>query len=355
MLTLDDLDGWESRWALHFAGASHELAFVPALIARLSDRRSNDAFSSTADGQIVAHTLGEDAHWALRRLTFQDFDADPQTWRDWWASNRNTTLQTQLQRYVERVLPQMAGADPFFMNQLVARVADVDDPAVLPLLVAYFRDPRVTPSAVGPNTYGGEAEVPGAVALLSLTRQGSDEARSTLYECGASTSGLAIDCLRAVAVFDRERAVAGLRALTCADGELPPTPVRSPMGRCATTSIAARALARLGDNAAIPALIEVLAAYDQGNSRLANPRTLAAYTQRDIAYDASASADARRAAIADLREWWTANADDFVIRTKAAAIDADCCRFDVVVPEDGPYTTRRRVSRLASGSGPGRP
>src|SRR5690606_5032156 len=104
MLTLDDLDGWESRWALHFAGANHELAFVPALIARLSDRRSNDAFSSTADGQIVAHTLGEDAHWALRRLTFQDFDADPQTWRDWWASNRNTTLQTQLQRYVERVL-----------------------------------------------------------------------------------------------------------------------------------------------------------------------------------------------------------------------------------------------------------
>jgi hypothetical protein len=355
MLTADALTGWESRWALHFAGVSHELAFVPALIARLSDRRSNDSFSSTADGRSVAHTLAEDALWGLRRLTFQDFDADPQAWRDWWASNRETTWQTQLQRYVERVLPQMATADPFVMNQLVARVADVDDPAVLPLLVAYFRDPRVTPSAVGPNTYGGEAEVPGALALLSLARQGSAEARSTLYECAASTSELAVDCLRALAVFDHERAVAGLRALTCADGELPPTPVRSSMGRCAITSIAAEALARLADNAAIPALIEVLAAYAQGSSRLANPRHLAAYTQRDIAYDASASADARQAAIAELRAWWAANSDDFVIQTKAAAIDADCCRFDVVVPEDGPYTTKRRVLRLASGSGPGRP
>jgi hypothetical protein len=123
------------------------------------------------------------------------------------------------------------------------------------------------------------------------------------------------------------------------------------------TSIAAQALARLGDNAAIPALIEVLAAYDQANSRLAATprRRLAAYTQREIAYDASASVDARQTAIAELRAWWAANADEFVIRTKAAEIDADCCRFDVVIPEDGPYTTKRRISRLASGSGPGQP
>src|SRR5690606_29095443 len=121
-------------------------------------------------------------------------------------------------------------------------------------------------------------EVLGALNLLSLTRQGSPEARSTLYDCAASASLLAVDCLRAVAVFDRERAVAGLRALTCAGGELPPTPVRSSMGRCFSTLTAAEALARLGDNAAIPALIEVLAA--QANSPFANTRQLSAYTQR---------------------------------------------------------------------------
>jgi len=61
--------------AIELAGESHNVAFVPALIALLPDRSWNGSTTTTTvGGQRVEtrHTFGEDALAALRLLTFQD-------------------------------------------------------------------------------------------------------------------------------------------------------------------------------------------------------------------------------------------------------------------------------------------
>ena len=179
--------------------------------------------TTTVGGKEVEtrHTFGEDALTALRRLTFQDFASDPQPWREWWALNRNNDWRTHLTRYVEGVMPQLAAAEPWVMNEWMGKLEDADDPAVLPFLAAYFRHPRFNISEVGQNSFsGGGGTPPVLVLLLNLASQGSGEARQLLYECSdTSDYPLAIDCPRIVAVFDRQKAVERLRELL--SGPLP--------------------------------------------------------------------------------------------------------------------------------------
>jgi len=63
------------------------------------------------------HTFGKDALTSLRRLTFQDFNADPQPWREWRAMNRQDDWRTQPTRHVERLMPQFPSAEPWVMNE----------------------------------------------------------------------------------------------------------------------------------------------------------------------------------------------------------------------------------------------
>ena len=211
-------DTYQRAWAIQFAGQSHNVAFVPALIDLLGDPGWNGSTTTTTVGGkevTTRHTIGEDALTALRRLTFRDFVSDPRPWREWWATHRNSDWRTQLTRYVEGVTAQLAAAEPWVMNEWMGKLEDADDPAVLPFLAAYFRHPRFDISAVGPTSFsGGGGTPPALVLLLNLASQGSAEARQLLYECN-DTRGypLAIDCPRIVAVFDRQRAVGRLRGL----------------------------------------------------------------------------------------------------------------------------------------------
>jgi HEAT repeat protein len=319
---LFDEDIYVRKWAFELAGQSHNVAFVPGLIDLLPDRRWNGSTTTTTvGGQPVEtrHTFGEDALAALRMLTFQDFVSDPQPWREWWALNRNNDWRTQLTRYVEGLMPQLAAAEPWVMNEWMGKLETADDPVVLPFLSAYFRHPRFNISAVGPNTSSGGGGTPlSLVLLLNLASQGSGEARQLLYECSDTRDYPAgIDCSRIVAVFDHQRAVERLREL-----------LSRPYGYWA-----AQALVQLGDPRGIPALIGELAAPDALAGEFAFP-ILQRYTQEDIPYDAKASAEARKAAANEWRQWWRSTAPwwrgtgtSFTVKTRAARIDIDCCRF----------------------------
>jgi HEAT repeat protein len=312
---LFDEDIYLRQWAIECASQSHNVAFVPSLIDLLPDRSWNGSTTSTTvGGQRVEtrHTFGEDALAALRMLTFQDFDSDPQPWREWWALNRNNDWRTQLTRFVEDLMPQFSTAEPWVMNEWIGKLEDADDPAVLPFLTAYFRHPRFNMSEVGPNTFsGGGATPPALVLLLNLASQGSGEARQLLYECSdTSDYPLAIECPRIVAVFDRQEAVERLRALLSGPHRY----------------WAANALVQLGDPQGIPALIEELEAPDGSAQSLAF-LDLQHYTQEDIPYDANASAEARKAAADEWRRWWRSTGTNFTVKTRAARVDIDCCRM----------------------------
>ena len=249
-------------------------------------------------------------------LTFQDFVSDPQPWREWWALNRNNDWRTQLTRYVEGLMPRLAAAEPWVMNEWMGKLETADDPAVLPFLSAYFRHPRFNISEVGPNTFrGGGGTPPALVLLLNLASQGSGEARQLLYECSDTRDyPLGIDCSRIVAVFDHQRAIVRLREL-----------LSRPYGYWA-----AEALVQLGDPQSIPAFIEELEGPDGSAHSLAF-LDLRRYTQEDIPYDANASAEARKAAADEWRRWWRSTGrwwqgtgTSFTVKTRAARIDIDC-------------------------------
>lgn len=302
------------KWAIEFAGRSHNLTFVPALIDVLDDRSWNGSMTtSTVNGRQVEtrHAYGEDALAALRKITFQDFGSDRQRWLNWWAANRDIPSQTHLTRHVANLLSQLPAAQPWVMNEWVEPLTDADDPAVVPLLTAYFRHPRFDISQVGPNSFRGGGGTPDVlVLLLNLASQGSSEAKQILYECNdKSAYPLAIDCPGIVAVFDRPRATERLRTLMTG-------PLRY---------WAANALVQLGDARGIPALLDELESPQESNRSLAY-RDLQHYTQQDIPYDPKASADSRKAAAAEWRRWWQQAGSTFEIRTRAARIDLYCCR-----------------------------
>jgi hypothetical protein len=311
-----DEEIYHRSWAFQFAGQSHNVAFVPALIELLPDRSWNgQTTTTTRDGHTVEtrHTVGEDALSALRRLTFRDFASDPQPWREWWAANRNTDWRAELTRSVEGMVPQLAAAEPWVMNEWMGKLEDADDPAVLPFLAGYFRHPRFDISSVGPNTSrGGGATPPALILLLNLASQGSGEARQLLHECSAKSDyPLAIDCPRIEAVFDRRKAVERLREL---------------FSRPTYRYWAADALLQLGDSQGIPALIEELDGPDESAQSLAF-LDLRRYTQEDIPYDAKAPAAARKIAADEWRRWWRTTGANFKVKTRQARIDIDCCRI----------------------------
>jgi HEAT repeat protein len=300
--------------AIRFAGQSQNTAFVPVLIDLLTDRTWNGSTTTTTvGGQRVEtrHTVGEDALAALHALTFETFGPDPQPWRSWWESNLNRDWRTLLTRFVESVLPKLPTAEPWVMNEWVSRIADADDPAVLPFLKAYFRHPQVDIYRVGPNSSSGGGGTPRAlILLLNLASQGSADARQLLYECGEiNPYPLAIECPRVVAVFDRERAIRGLRE------------PRDPSYKY----WAAHELVQLGDPQSIPMLIQGLESSEISSRSLAF-RDLQYYTQEDIPYDPNASAVARKAGADAWRRWWETVSSNFTVKVRAARIDMDCCR-----------------------------
>jgi hypothetical protein len=217
-----------------------------------------------------------------------------------------------LTRFVDRVLPKLPSAEPWDMNAWMDRLRDADDPAVIPFLNAYLRHPRLSVFQTSPNSStvgGGISAAP--VLLLNLTSQGSSDARQLLYECSdRSDYPLVIDCSRAVAVFDRSRATARLRA------------VKEPI----TRYWAADALVQLGDPQGIPMLIEELGS-PQMSARSLAFQDLRRYTQEDIPYDANAPTAARKAAADEWRRWWGTVSGTFAVKTRAARIDLTCCRF----------------------------
>jgi hypothetical protein len=193
----------------------------------------------------------------------------------------------------------------------VNELTDADDPAVIPLLAAYFRHPRFNFGQVGPNSFTGGGGPPDVlVLLLNLAAQGSNEARQILYECNdKSEYPLTIECPKIVAVFDRPRATTRLRTLLGG-------PLRY---------WAADALVQLGDARGIPALIDELESREESSRSLAF-WDLQHYTQQDIPFDAKASDEARKAAAAEWRQWWQRAEGTFAVKTRAASIDLHCCR-----------------------------
>ena len=310
-----DPDVYTRRWAILFAGRSRNLAFVPTLIDLLGNADWNGNTTSTTSGgrtTEIRHTLGEDAHAALRTLTFQDFASNPHLWREWWSANQNNDWRSVLTRRVQTLMPQLPTAEPWVMNEWMSGFAEADDPAVLPFVTAYFRHPRFNIGQVGPNSFRGGGGIPPALTLLlNLASQGSPEARQLLFECSDKNDyPLAIDCPRLVAAFDRQRGVDRLNSLLTQPYSLH----------------VARTLVELGDSRGIPVLIELLESPENA-ARSLSYQALRRYTQQDIAYNADASPDSRRAAADQWRQWWRNSGSGFVLKTKAARIDIDCCRL----------------------------
>ena len=302
------------RQAIRLAGRSHNLDFVPTLIDMLGERSWNGGTTTTTvNGRSVEtrHTFGEDALAALRALTFEDLGSDPQSWSAWWNSNRTRNWHMLLSRYVERMLPQIATAQPWVMNEWISKLSEADDLAALPLLKAYFSHPRLEMSQVGPNSFRGGGEMsPALLLLLNLSSQGSNDARQLLDGCSNTNHyPLAIECSRMVAVFDRERGIGRLR-------DLRGQPFRYWV---------AHALVQLGDSQGISTLIEELEATEVSSRTLAF-QDLQQYTQMDLHYDANAPGAARKAAADEWRRWWRTVEATFTVTTHAARIDLDCCR-----------------------------
>jgi hypothetical protein len=209
------------------------------------------------------------------------------------------------------LLPQMAAAQPWVMNEWISKLSEADDPAALPLLKPYFSHPRLEMSQVGPNSFRGFGEMPPVLLLLvNLVSQGSNDARQLLDGCSKTTRyPLAIECSTMIAVFDRERGIGRLR-------DLRGQPFRYWV---------AHALVQLGDSQGISTLIEELEATEVSSRTLAF-QDLQRYTQMDLPYDANASAAARKAAADEWRRWWRTVEATFAVTTHAARIDLDCCR-----------------------------
>jgi hypothetical protein len=268
------------KWAIQFAGQSRDITFIPRLVDFLGDPK----FAS----EVLV---------ALRRLTFQDFGEDSKMWREWWAGNRTKSWQSHLTGFIDSVLPRMAAAETWVLNDWMSRLEDADDRSVLPFVRAYFRHPRFDMSHVGPNTFrGGGGTPPGLVLLLNLASQGLNDARQLLYECASRKDyPTAIDCATLVAVFDRQAGVDRLRALR-----------NEPYAY-----FVAHALVELGDRESIPMLIQQL---ELAASSIAL-EDLKRYTQENFDND-----------IESWRQWWREQGTTFSVKVRAAQVDGECCR-----------------------------
>jgi hypothetical protein len=231
-------------------------------------------------------------------LTFQDFGTDAGRWREWWNANQDSDWRTLLTRHVQGLLPQLASAKPWVMNEWMNGLVEADDPAVLPFVAAYLRHPRLDiyqTSANGSTVGGG---TPGVVRLLlNLASQGSREARELIQECSSTTNfPLAIECSRIVVMLgDRQRGLDRLNAL---------------LDQHYRWQVA-QALVELGDKRGIAAFIGLLASQDVFTRPLAY-NTLRHYTQEDIPDDAVA-----------WQQWWRDAQDTFTVKTAAARMDMD--------------------------------
>jgi hypothetical protein len=321
-------------WSMEIARRSRNTAFVPALIDRVDDRSWNGVVTSSTviDGKRVETLMpiGPDALEALRALTFQDFGADAGAWRAWWASNRNDEWRTHLIRFVERVIPQMATAEPWVMNGWMNRLRDATDPAVLPFVTAYLRHPRLLVGAIDSTSGGGWAGPHPSVALLmGLVGQGSSAARQLLYECMDATRPrlaiLLMECTRSVASFDPRRAADRLAMLLQMPVPIDRVSLAFEIDKDNRMQ-AAELLLQLDDVRGLPALIEELESLDDA-FRWRAPRAISFlrfYTQQDIPFDPNAPSEARRAAATAWRQWWQGVQSTFVLRMREARIDMQC-------------------------------
>ena len=303
------------RWAIHLARESHNTSFVPLLIDRLQDRGWNGTTTSTERAGhkeiVVRHTLAEDALETLHRLTFQNLGPDATQWHQWWEMNKATSWESLLNQFVQNRLTEIAGAEPYIINQWMDQLAEADNPAVVPFVEAFLNHRRLDLSMIGPNLYSGGGDPPPVLPLLlELVHQDSASARHLLYGClAANDFDLHNNCPFAVAVFDRQRALDWLV------GQL------KDRNRNAAAQ-AAQSLVHLGDPRGIPTLIDELASLDSGRRFLAYD-TLKHFTQEDIPYDPNGPVAARSEASGLWRQWWHDNKDDFNVRVRAAQIDSE--------------------------------
>ena len=328
-------DGVVRQLSMAAAGRSQNVAFVPELIDRLGDGRSNGRQPTRTfkDGLLTIGqppTTGDDALEALRALTFEDFGTDPDAWRAWWSRNQQVPWSAHLTRYVTDTIPKIVEAEPWRANGWMARLRNARHASAIPFLTAYMRNPRLDPGAL--ETANGRRVVVGGppdfVALLSeLAGLGSLEARDLLYECLEDDRLVLTECAVHVAAFDPRRATERLAALIQpADQATSLRRYHSPESVAVIRVRAAETLLALGDARAIPVLIEQVDSPNASSAWNAN-RLLRYYTQEDIALESNASADRRKAAHDAWQRWWDANRATFVVNTRAARIDLECCRM----------------------------
>ena len=98
-------DDQTRRWSIELARASHDISFVPHLIDHLDDRGWNGVTTTQSPpGQkpiVTRGALADDALEALRRLTFEDLGVDKVRWRRWLETNRTTSWESLLNRFVQ--------------------------------------------------------------------------------------------------------------------------------------------------------------------------------------------------------------------------------------------------------------
>ena len=300
------------RWTIDFAAASHNVSFVPSLIARLQDRGWNGVTTTQQTSgrkpEVIRHTLAENALDALRKLTFQELGGETSAWQRWWAANAGGSWASFLNGFVQSRVALMASAEPYAMNGWIASAAEADHPAVLPLVAAYLNHPRLDTSMVGPNLWSSTGEQQILYVLLELADRGLARARELLYGClVARDQSLRTSCAFAIATFDRPRALdwLGKQIVEAGDDE---------------SVSAAVALLQLGDARGIPRLLDELSAPEE--SRRANAFfALKHYTQEDIGFNPSVPTAARASSIAAWRRWWTRQGRQFKVKVRAAQID----------------------------------
>lgn len=305
---LGDSDPTQRARAIGVAGRSRELLLVPPLIERLGDDGPSRT-TTTVDGKSSAHPLSEAALEALERLTHAELGPDAAAWRRWWAEHGDRDRRELYSAALRRAEGGFIELQPWRRNLLVESLAE-PDAAFLPLARTWLRSSDLDSSQVAMHSYRGGMGHEHAVitALAELAMEGDENARALLLEATTIRDApLAAAARWAVALFDRPRALAALRA---------------EMSRPGCQWDTARDVAALGDRGAIDEWLGCLADENETLRALAFP-DLRSYTQRELPFDAAASPAERAAQLAAWRRWWSGVPEDWSPRVRAAQIDGE--------------------------------
>lgn len=300
--------------AARFIAASAEVRHGALLLPLLDDQ-------ATWNGRTVAHVAVE----SLRRLTLEQFDADPAPWRAWLEANRGATRQEIVARRVQSHLRAMPAVPIWEANRWMTAFGGADGAALLPLVDRYLERRDLDASAVGPNSSlgsGGSGPVgmhgpPIVTLLLDMALRDVPGALRRLTACleVADPEVRRFGAL-ALSAFDRQRSVERLA-------------IEATAAEAWRRSRASEFLLRLGDTRGIPARLEALTS-DQEAIRLFACRDLRVYTQMPLPCEPDASAADRAANVRAWRQWWEQAEPTFRVNAHAAALDLQA--FPVISP-----------------------